>query len=90
MRTDSMKQSGKAALELSDHSFEVTGLGVIAALTIAFGSLVNDGTLPLSQYLVFFAMLMVGASVLVWRIFKLAPAHVAKSGEPRQKTALRD
>ncbi len=81
MRTDSMKQTRKANLASSDYSFEVTGLGVIAALTIAFGSLVSDGTLQLSQYLVFFACLMVGASVLTWRIFKVAGASAAESAE---------
>jgi hypothetical protein len=83
MRTDSMRRTRKAIVESSDHSFEVTGLGVIVALTIAFGSLVSDGTLLLSQYLVFFAFLMVGAGALVWRILKPAAARAAKPGETR-------
>lgn len=84
MRTHSTKRVRKAVLDSGEHALEVTGLGVIAALSIAFGSLVTDGTLPLSQYLVFFAFLMMSASVLVWRIFKLAPARMAKSIESRQ------
>jgi hypothetical protein len=84
MRTDSMKQTSETILDSSGHASEVTGLGVIAALMIAFGSLVSDGTLRLSQYLVFFACLTVGASVLVWRIFKPALARAAESAESRQ------
>ncbi|MGB6726884.1 MAG: hypothetical protein WBE74_13350 [Terracidiphilus sp.] len=84
MRTHSMKQARKAVLDSGEHSPEVTGLGVIAALLIAFGSLVSDGTLPLRQYLVFFAFLMLSASFLLWRIFKLAPARTAKSIASRQ------
>jgi len=86
MGTDSMKHTKKAVLESSQHSLEVTGLGVIAGLMIAFGSLVSDGTLPLSQYLMFFVFLMLSASALVWRIFKLPPTHAAKSIDSQQKT----
>ncbi len=50
-------------------------MGVIAALMIAFASLVVDGTLRFSQYLVFAAFLLVGGAVLLWRIFDLAPTR---------------
>jgi hypothetical protein len=49
---------------------------------IAFGGLVNDGTLPLVQYLVFAAFLLVSTGGLAWRILKVVPAHSAKSGAP--------
>jgi len=35
--------------------------------------LVSDGTLPISQYLVFVSFLLVSAGAMVWRIWKLAP-----------------
>lgn len=55
-------------------SLEVTGLGLIAALILAFWTLVSDGTLPLSQYLFFVAMLLISAAALVWRLRHLSPA----------------
>ncbi len=81
---DSMKHATNAILRPSEGSLEVTGLGIIACLIIAFWSLVGDGTVPISQYLVFVAFLLVGAGGLVWRILKLAPTRRAKSGEPQQ------
>ena len=62
-----------ALLESKDRSAEILGLGVIASLILAFWPLVGDGTLPLSQYLVFVALLLVSAGGMVWRICKLHP-----------------
>jgi hypothetical protein len=84
MRRESNRQTGRANFTPSVHSLEVTGLGVIAALLVAFGGLVGDGSLPLSQYLVFAGFLLVSTAGLTWRIWKLAPARAAKSGEPRE------
>lgn len=82
MKVDSIKPETDAMLKSQGQSLEVTGLGVIAALIIAFWSLVGDGTLPLSQYLVFVAFMLVSASGLVWRI--LNPTSPRKdSGEPQ-------
>ncbi len=52
-------------------STEVTGLGMIAALIGASWTLVTDGTLRLSEFLIFAAFLLAGAGGLVWRILKL-------------------
>jgi len=82
--SDSIKQTRDAILKSRERSVEVTGIGVIACFIIAFGSLVGDGTLTLSEYLVFVAFLLVSAGGLVWRILKLAPTRRAKSGERRQ------
>ena len=84
MNADSMKHATDSIPKSSQGSLEVTGLGLIACLIIAFWSLVGDGTLPISQYLVFVAFLVVSAGGLVWRILKLAPTRRAKSGEPQQ------
>jgi hypothetical protein len=58
-------------------AFEITGLGAIAALMLAFWTLVADGTMPLSQYLVFVAMLLVSAAGMVWRLCNLGPQSEA-------------
>jgi hypothetical protein len=81
--SDSIKQASGAILKSRERSVEVTGIGVIACFIIAFWSLVRDGTLTLSEYLVFVVCLLVSAGGLVWRILKLAPTRKAKSGEPR-------
>lgn len=83
MRAESIKKTGEAIPSSNGYSFEVTGLGVIAALMVAFAGMVSDGTLPRAQYLVFAAFLLVSAAALAWRIFKLSPARAAQSGAPR-------
>jgi len=87
MKIDSMMQTGHGSLRSNDYSIEVTGLGIIAALAIAFAGLVSDGMLPLSQYLGFLGFLLVGADGLVWRILWLAPARVRKSDALRIEDA---
>ena len=67
------EKSESAVLKSRGHSLEVTGLGVVASLIVSFWSLVSDGTLPLSQYLVFVSFLLVSAAAMVWRIWKLSP-----------------
>jgi hypothetical protein len=57
----------------------VTGLGMISALIVACWSLVADGELPLSDYLLFVAFLLVCASALAWQIWKLAPPRGAEA-----------
>jgi hypothetical protein len=84
MRSESMKKPRELINTSNDHTFEVTGLGIIAALTVAFGGLVTDGTLPLNQYLVFAAFLLVSAGAMAWRIFKTAPSRASNSGEPER------
>jgi hypothetical protein len=81
----SMEHSTKEVLDSPKGSLEVTGLGMIACLMIAFWALVGDGTLPLSMYLGFAAVLLVGAGVLVWRILKPAPISRARAGEPHNR-----
>jgi hypothetical protein len=73
VKVHSIEQATDVNLKPSERSLEVTGLGVIVSLIVAFWSVVQDGTLPLSQYLVFVAFLLVSAGGLVWRILKLAP-----------------
>lgn len=87
VKVDSAKHAIDSFPKSSEGSLEVTGLGLIACLIIAFWSLVGDGTLPISQYLVFVAFLLVSAGGLVWRILKLAPTRRAKSAEPQQPGA---
>jgi hypothetical protein len=48
---------------------------VIASLIMAGWTLVGDGTLRLSDYLVFVAFLLLSAAGLVWRIVNLSPTH---------------
>jgi len=71
--TDASEKSKKAILKSCGRSLEITGLGIVASLIVSFGSLVIDGTLPLDQYLVFLALMLVGAGGLVWRIWNLVP-----------------
>ena len=54
------------------HSLEVIGLGIIGSLIVAVWTLVADGTLRLSDYLVFVAFLLVSAGGLAWRLGNLA------------------
>jgi hypothetical protein len=84
VKVDSMEHAANAIPGSSEGTLEVTGLGMIACLIIAFWSLVGDGTLPLSTYLVFVAFLLVGAVGLVWRILKHAPRIGAECGEPQK------
>jgi len=78
--TGTVERSESAILKSRGHSLEITGLGIVVSLIVAFWSLVSDGTLPLSQYLVFVAFLLVSASAMVWRIWKLSP-NGAKASE---------
>ncbi len=70
---DSRLTARDARLKSRGRELETTGLGVIASLIIAFWSLVGDGTLSISQYLVFVSLLLVSAAGMVWRIWKLSP-----------------
>jgi hypothetical protein len=70
---NSTRDAGSALLKPHGRSLEVTGLGVVTALALAFGTLVSDGTLPLSQYLVFVSFLAISAGAMVWRMVKLTP-----------------
>ncbi len=69
----SPEQTRDDLLKSREHSAEVTGIGMIAALIVASWPLVSDGTLMLSDYLVFVAFLLVSAGGLVWRLARLAP-----------------
>lgn len=60
----------KSTSAMLGQSHEITVLGMIAALIVTFGALVNDGTLPLSDYLVFLSFMLTGAGVLLWRMWK--------------------
>jgi hypothetical protein len=71
-RDDEAKAAG-ALSKTRGRSLEVTGLGIIASLIVAFGSLVSDGTIPFAQYLVFLGFMLVSVAGLVWRIVRLAP-----------------
>lgn len=84
VKVDSIEQPVHANLNAREGSLAVTGLGVIVCLVIAFGSLAWDGTLPLSNYLVSVALLLVSAGGLVWRMLNLTPARQAKFGDPLQ------
>lgn len=64
-------------LKPREHSVEVTGLGIISILIVVSWPLVSDGTLRLSDYLVFVAFLLVSAGGLVWRLARLAPNQQA-------------
>jgi hypothetical protein len=72
-QTAARKDSAGSLPNCQGHSFEITGLGVVASLIISFGCLVSDGTLPLDQYLVFLLLMMVCAGAMVWRIWNLVP-----------------
>lgn len=85
----SPKQVRDDLLKSCEHSVEVTGLGFIAALIMAAWPLVSDGTLKLSDYLVFVAFLLVSAGGLVWHLVRLAPNNKAGrwSRNPRVPSA---
>jgi hypothetical protein len=75
-----LRESGVGEiLKSRSGSFEVTALGMIVSLIVACCPLVSDGTLRLSDYLVFVAFLLIAAAALVWRIVNLAPARSAES-----------
>ena len=82
-KEQALNHNGNTNLKWNEHSLEVTGIGAITALLIAFGVLAGDGTLPLSQYLALFGFLAVAAAGLAWRILKHAPAYTAKTLERR-------
>ena len=70
--------NGRSALLKSrGRSLEITGLGIIVSLVVAFWSLVGDGTIQFSQYLVFLACMLISAAGMVWRILKLTPQNRA-------------
>jgi hypothetical protein len=77
--SDADAKAASAPTKSRGRSFEVTGLGIVAALIVAFWSLVSDGTIPFNQYLVFLSFMLVGAAGLVWRLFKLAPGGRLKN-----------
>lgn len=68
-------------LKSCGRSTEVTGLGIIASLVIAFGTLVGDGTILFSQYVVFLALMAISAGGIVWRLCKLAPDGTVRRKE---------
>jgi hypothetical protein len=70
-QSDSHGTADADLLNSSKHSFEVTGLGIIASLIISSWPLVVDGTLGISNYCVFVAFLLVGAAGMAWRLIKL-------------------
>ncbi len=78
---ESIEVAKDATLKQCDGSLEVTGLGMIVALMITFSYLVYEDALPLSEYLVFVAFLLVSAGGLVWRTFKLVPTSKVKVGD---------
>ncbi len=69
---DQAAENAGATVKSCGQSIEVTGLGVIASLVISFGTLVGDGTILLSQYLVFLALMGISAGGMVWRLCKLS------------------
>lgn len=66
---------------MKKQSLEVTGLGMITCVVIASGSLVVDGSLELSHFLVFAGFLFVSAAGLVWRLLNPALMDRANSAE---------
>ncbi|HUB30863.1 MAG TPA: hypothetical protein VL967_14245 [Terracidiphilus sp.] len=76
---DGEAKAAGATMKTRGRSLEVTGLGIVAALIFAFGSLVSDGTVQVSQYLVFLVFMLVSAAGLVWRIVKLTPGGTLKT-----------
>lgn len=70
---ESDSEANGPLLKSRGRSLEITGLGIIISLVVAFGSLVGDGTIPLSQYLVFVSLMSISAAGMVWRIRKLTP-----------------
>jgi len=81
MKIVSTKITSEAISTSSRHSHEVTGLGIIAALLVGFAGLVTDGSLPLNQYLVFAAFLLVSSCGLTWRMVTPAPARTLTWGK---------
>jgi hypothetical protein len=73
LESGSPKETRDDLFKPREHSVEVIGLGVIAALIMAAWPLVSDGSLRLSHYMVFVAFLLVRAGGLVWRFVRLAP-----------------
>jgi hypothetical protein len=71
--SNAQMRAGNALLKSRGRGLEITGLGIIASLIIAFWTLVGDGTIPLPEYLVFVSLLLVSAAGMVWRIWKLGP-----------------
>ena len=80
---DSIPHATGPALNSPEGSLEVTGLGLIACLVIAFFTFVRDGSLPLSSYLWFISFLLAIALALVVRIVKRAHSSNAESAEPK-------
>jgi hypothetical protein len=78
-----------ALLKSRGRSLEITGLGIIISLVVAFGSLVGDGTIPFSQYLVFVSLMSISAAGMIWRIRKLTPQAQAVSADRLQPGAYR-
>jgi hypothetical protein len=76
------KDSEKVLLKSRRRSLEVTGLGIVASLTVAFWRLASDGTIRISEYLIFVSFLLVSAGAMLWRIFRLAP-ETPKAAEER-------
>jgi hypothetical protein len=72
-KSDSQANGENALLKSRGRSLEIVGLGAIASLILSFWSLVGDGTIQFSQYLVFVAFMLISAAGMVWRIWKLAP-----------------
>ena len=75
---NSKPQSGSAFPGSQKQSLEITGLGVIASLILVALPLVGDGTLNLSDYLVYATFLLVAASALAWRLVSLAPVRMTR------------
>lgn len=71
-------------LKSRGQSLEITGLGIIVSLVVAFWSLVGDGTIAFSQYLIFVSFMLISAAGMVWRIWKFAPQPQAIAAERLQ------
>lgn len=79
------RNSEGSVLNCHGRSLEIVGLGVVTSLIISFGCLVSDGTLPLSQYLVFLLLMVVCAGAMVWRIWNLVPDERTIRGEEDER-----
>ena len=75
VKVDSLIRASHQTSDSHRRTPQVTGLGLIACLAIAIGSLVCEGTLPFTNYLVFLAFLLVGAGGLVWRMLTPGPVQ---------------
>lgn len=71
--SDSERNGRNALLRSRGRSLEITGLGIIISLIVSFWSLVGDGTIELSQYLIFVSLMLISAGGMVWRLWKLTP-----------------